>query len=132
MIEVEGNINDQAIAILIDSEANHSYMDPKMVKIFHFPRSKLGKPWLVQFAIGAKGKINEMFKESRMEMNGQCTKNDLNIIPLGSYDCLIGMDWFDEHHVVVDCYDKEFTFLDEEGKLRLVQGIPRVVTIIEV
>jgi hypothetical protein len=51
---------------------------------------------------------------------------------LGSYDCLIGMDWLDQHHVVLDYYNKAFTCLDEEGNLRAVQGIPRVVTIREV
>jgi hypothetical protein len=63
MIEVEGKINDQPIAILIDSGASHSYLDPKMVERFHFPRSKLGKSWLVQLATGAKRKINEMVKD---------------------------------------------------------------------
>jgi predicted aspartyl protease len=47
VIEVEGKINNQTIAILIDSGASHSYLDPKMVERFHFPRSKLGKYWLV-------------------------------------------------------------------------------------
>jgi hypothetical protein len=42
MIEVEGKINDQPIAILIDSGASHSYIDPKLVEIFHFPRTNLG------------------------------------------------------------------------------------------
>jgi hypothetical protein len=31
MIEVEGKINDQPIAILIDSRSSHSYLDTKMV-----------------------------------------------------------------------------------------------------
>jgi hypothetical protein len=65
-------------------------------------------------------------------MNGLCTKDDLNIIPLGLYGFLIGMDWLDEHHVVLDCYKKAFTFLDEEGNLSSAQGIPRDVTIREV
>ena len=43
IIEVEGMINNQTIAILIDSRASHSYIDPKMVERFHFPRSKHGK-----------------------------------------------------------------------------------------
>ena len=67
-----------------------------------------------------------------MDMNGLSTREDLNIIPLGSYDCLISMDWLDQHHVVLDYYNKDFTFLDAEGNLRTVQGIPRVVTIREV
>jgi hypothetical protein len=47
MIEVEGMINNQTITILIDSGAIHSYIDPKIVEIFHFPRRKHGKSWLV-------------------------------------------------------------------------------------
>ena len=64
-----------------------------------------------------------------MDMNGLSTKYDLNIIPLGSYNFLIGMDWLDQHHVVLDFYNKLFTCLDEEGNLRTTQGIPRVVNI---
>jgi hypothetical protein len=36
--------------ILIDSGVSHSYLDLNMVERFHFLRSKLGKPWLVQLA----------------------------------------------------------------------------------
>jgi hypothetical protein len=47
MIEVEGIIDDQTIAILIDSGDIHSYIDPKVVERLHFPRRKHGKSWLV-------------------------------------------------------------------------------------
>ena len=66
-----------------------------------------------------------MVKEFWMDMNRLNTKAYLNIIPLGSYDYLIGMDWLEKNHVVLDYYNKEFTWLDEEGNLRLVQGIQR-------
>jgi hypothetical protein len=129
MIEVEGNINDQPISTLIDSRSSHSYLDPKMVEIFQFPRSKLGKPLLVQLSIGAKRKINEIVKSCPMDMKWLRTKYYLNIIPLESYDCLIGMDWSDQHHVIIDSYNKAFTCMDEEGNLRTIQVIPRTVTI---
>jgi hypothetical protein len=61
-----------------------------------------------------------MVKACPLEMNGLCTKDDLNSIPLGSYDCLIGMNWLDEHHIVLDCYTKAFTCLDEKGNLRSI------------
>jgi hypothetical protein len=83
MIKVEGKINDQPIAILIDSGAFHSFLDPKTVEKFHLSRSKLGKPWLLQLATRTKRKINEMIKACLLEMNGLHTKYDLNIIPLG-------------------------------------------------
>jgi hypothetical protein len=125
-------MNNQTISILIDSCASHSYIDPKMVESFHLPRSKHGKYWLVQLATRAKRKVIEMVKSCLMDMNGLNTGEDLNILPLGSYDCLIGMDWLDQYHAILDCHNKAFTFLDEEGNLRIVQGIPRAVTIREI
>ena len=91
MIEFECKINNHPIVILIDLGASHRYIDPKMVESLHLPRSKHGT-WLVQLATGAKIKFNEMVKSCLMDMNGLNTKADLNILPLGSYDCLIGMD----------------------------------------
>jgi hypothetical protein len=132
MIEVEGMINNQTIAILIYSKDSHSYIHPKMVEILHFPRSKHGKYWLVQLATRAKIKVNEMLKSCLVGMNGLSTRAHLNILSIGSYDCLIGMDWLDQHLVVLDCHEKTFTFLDEEGNLRTIQGIPREVTVIDI
>jgi ribosomal protein L32E len=129
MIEVEGMINNQTIAILIDSGASHSYIDPKMVESLQFPRRKHLKSWLVQLAIGAKRKFNEMVNSCLIYMNGMNTKAYLNILSLGSYDYLIGMDWLDQHHTLLDYHNKASTCLAEEGKLRKVQGIPKVVTI---
>jgi hypothetical protein len=95
IIEVEGMINNHAFNILIDSGASHSYIDPKIVESLHLPRNKHGKYWLVQLAKGAKRKVTEMVKSCLMDMNGLSTREDLNILLLGSYDCLIGMDWLD-------------------------------------
>jgi hypothetical protein len=62
-----------------------------------------------------------MIKACPMDMNGLHTNVDSNIIPLGSYNFLIGMDWLDKHHVVLEYYNKAFTCLDEEGNLRKVK-----------
>jgi predicted aspartyl protease len=129
MIEVEGKIDNHPIAILIDSGASHSYIDPKLIEIFKLKKCKHEKSWLVQLATGTKRRINELVKEFPINMNGTNTKEYLNIIPLGSYDCLIGMDWLENHHVVLDCYNKVFTCLDEEGNSRIVQGIPRPISV---
>jgi hypothetical protein len=67
-----------------------------------------------------------------MDMNGLNTRAYLNILHLGSYDCLIGMDWLNKHHAILDCHNKAFTCLDEEGRLRRVQAIPEAVTIREI
>ena len=55
------------------------------------------------------------------------TQVKLNVLPLGSYDVLIGMDWVEKHRVVLKCFEKTFTCLDEKRETLIVKGIPRKV-----
>jgi hypothetical protein len=132
MIEVEGKIINQPVAILINSNEIHCYIDPKIVDRLHLEKIKLGKASLVQVATGTKRTIHDIVRSCSISLNGMNTCMDLNIIPLGFYDILIGMDWLEKHHVVLDCHNKTFTCLDGNGKQRTVQGVPRPISIREI
>jgi hypothetical protein len=103
-----------------------------VVEILHLTRRKNEKSWLVQLAIGTKRKVTELVKSCSMDKRGMSTKAELNILPLGSYDYLIGMDWLNQHHALLDCRNKRFTCLNEEGNQVTVQGIPRTVVVREI
>lgn len=75
-------------------------------------------------ATRTKRKINKTVKGFPLDMDGVSIVANLNIIPLGSCDVLIGMDWLDAHQVVLDCHIKTFTCLDEKRKQRTIKGIP--------
>ena len=92
-------------------------------------KSKLRKSCLVQLATGTKRKIHDMVRGCSISLNGVNTNDDINIIPLGSYGILIGMDWMDKHHVLLDCHNKTFTCLDGDGKQSTVKGVPRPISI---
>ena len=53
----------------------------------------------------------------------------MNVLTLGSYDILIGMDWLEVHRAKLDCYNKTFECMDEEGSPRVVRGIPKVISV---
>ena len=95
MIEVEGMINNHAFTILIDYGDSHSYIDPRVVESLQLSKRKHENSWLVQLAIGTKRKVTELFKSCPVDMNGLSTNVELIVLPIGSYDCLIGMDWLD-------------------------------------
>ena len=65
-------------------------------------------------------------------MNELNTHDDLNILQLGSYDLLIGMEWLEKHRFMLNYYDKTFTCLDDNGNTINLKGIPRKVTIREI
>ena len=46
-----------------------------------------------------------------------------------SYDVFIGMHKLEAHRVKIDCYNKNFECLDEEDNLKVVKGIPKVISV---
>ena len=50
---------------------------------------------------------------------------NLNILPIGSYDILIGMDWLESHKDVIDYLHKFFSNVDEEDKYHTMNEIYR-------
>ena len=53
------------------------------------------------------------------------TSFNLNILLLGSYDILIGMDWLESHKDVIDYLHKIFSSVDEEDKYHTMNEIYR-------
>ena len=51
----------------------------------------------------------------------------MNALPLGSHNVLIGMDWLEKHKVVLNCFEKTFDCIDENGESKMVRGIPKKV-----
>ena len=73
-----------------------------------------------------------MVEKCPLVMDGLATCVDLNVLPLGSYDVLIGMDWLEAHRVKLDCYNKTFECMNEEGNIVVVKGIPKVISVRQV
>ena len=124
-VEIEGKILNTSISILIDPSACRRYVSPKIVDECKLGKLKHDKPWMVQVATGAKQKVLEIVKECEIDLNGFPMKVNLNILPLGSYDILIGMDWLEHHYVMLDCLHKSILCTDSQGNQVKVQGIPK-------
>ena len=108
MVEVEGKLNQTPISILIDPGACLSYISPDLVEKCKLSVEKFAKSWLVQLGTGAKIKVISFVKDCTVNMDQFETSMKLNALPLGSYDMLIGMDWLEQHRVVLNCFDKTF------------------------
>jgi hypothetical protein len=57
------------------------------------------------------------------------TQATLNILPLGSYDLLIGMDWLATYKYRLDYYHKTLECVSEEGRRTTLQGIQKPVSV---
>ena len=57
------------------------------------------------------------------------TQETINILPLGSYDLLIGMDWLAAHKARLDYYHKTLECVSKERKRITLQGIQKLVSV---
>ena len=85
-------IYNHLVSILIDPGSNLSYMAPKAVDKCKLQPHKNAKPWLVQLITSTKRRVVEVIPAYQFIMGEFPTQATLNILPLGSYDLLIGMD----------------------------------------
>ena len=70
-----------------------------------------------------------MLRKFPFFIDGLVTCVDLNVLLLGSYDVLIGMDWLEAHRVKLNYYHETFECMNEEGNPRVVRGIPKVISV---
>ena len=84
---------------------------------------------MVQLATGTKRKFTHKLPKIAIQLNGFPTEVNLNILPLGSYDLLIGMDWLEKKKTLMNCWDKTLHCVDEEGKPFTLKGKPKSISV---
>eukprot|EP00253_Pinus_taeda_P010862 PITA_10862 len=129
IVEFEGKISHLSICVLIDPGATLSYISPKIVEQCKLQSEKFKNLWLVQLATGAKRRVLAKVNNCSLTIAGQPIVADLNVLPLGSYDILIGMDWLEKHWSLVNCKTKTIYYKDDHGEQQELQGIKHPVQI---
>eukprot|EP00253_Pinus_taeda_P010307 PITA_10307 len=129
MVEFEGKISNLTISVLIDPGATLSYVSPKIVEQCSLQFVKFKNPWLVELATGAKRRVTAKVNDCSFTIADQPVTADLNVLPLGSYDILIGMEWLEKHWSLVDCKTKVIYYRDQQGNRKEMQGIKQPVQV---
>jgi hypothetical protein len=129
VVEMEGTISNHHVSILIDLGSNLSYVAPQTIEKCKLQQVKHVKSWLVQLATGTKIKVTEVILSCQLVMSGLPTQANLNILPLRSYDLLIGMDWLAAYKTKLDCYNKTLECENEEARRVTLQGIQNLVLV---
>ena len=93
---------------MIDLGSTHIYITPRIVEIGAFKKLKHSKSWLVHLATRTNKKVSELVEKFPLVINGLVTYADMNFLPLGSYDILIGLDWLEVNRFKLDYYNKTF------------------------
>ena len=84
---------------------------------------------MVQLVTSAKRKVFAKVEGCEIKLAEHKISTDLNILPLGSYYVLIGMDWLERQWALVNCKYKTINFLSNNGSRIEVQGVKREVNL---
>ena len=66
--------------------------------------------------MGTKRKVVEAIPACQLMLGKFPTQATLNVLPLGSYDLLVSMDWLATHKAKLDCYHKTLECVNKEGQ----------------
>nr|GEV60615.1 reverse transcriptase domain-containing protein [Tanacetum cinerariifolium] len=84
--------------------------------------SKLGFRYNIKIASGQLVEIDKVIKGCKLEIEGRVF--DIDLIPFGhgSFDVIIGMDWFSNHKAEIICHEKVVRIPLLDGKVFRVLG----------
>ena len=99
-MEIEGTISNRSLSILIDQGATLSYITPKGMEDCQLAKVRHSKPWSIQLATKARRKVTEFLIDCEVKIMNHVVNIDLNVLNLGSYDMIIGMDWLAKYKYI--------------------------------
>jgi hypothetical protein len=91
-MQLKGTIGDQEVLILVDSGSSHSFISSTLASNLLGVQS-LSSPVSVLVADGSSITCTQEVQMAAWSVQGYEFHSNLKIIPLGSYDMIVGTDW---------------------------------------
>ena len=129
MVELQDMIQSFSVSILIYPRAILSYISPSIVEKCNLTLNKFDKSWIVQLATWTTWKVVNYVESCDLMMDQFEIQVTLNVLPFGSYDIFIGMDWLEKHQVILNLFQNNFNCLNKEGERTTGVGIPRKISV---
>lgn len=93
-LQLHGSIGWLSVVILVDSGSSHSFLDSSVARLLPGV-SQLPTSVQVQVADGSKLQCTQEIQSAECSVQGYSFHSTLKVVPLGSYDMIIGMDWLE-------------------------------------
>lgn len=118
VIQLHARLNDHEILILVDSGSSTSFIN-KFLADSMSGAKPLPKACRVQVADGASHRCTDFIPQCAWSSGGHNFHTDLKILPLGSYDAILGMDWLEHHNPDIDWVAKTLKLQFPSGPVLL-------------
>ncbi|GJV57517.1 putative reverse transcriptase domain-containing protein [Tanacetum coccineum] len=95
---------------------------PRVFALAGCDTSDLGFSYEIKIASGQVVEIDKVIRGCKLEIEGHVFNINLILFGSGSFDVIIGMDWFSDHKAEIICHDKVVRIPLIDGKVLRVLG----------
>ncbi|GJZ84784.1 putative reverse transcriptase domain-containing protein [Tanacetum coccineum] len=99
-------LNNRYASILFDTGADRSFVSTTFCSLIYITPTTLDHYYDVELADGKIIRINTIIRGCTLNFLDHPFNTNLMPIELGSFDVIVGMDWLEKYHVVIDCAEK--------------------------
>ncbi|KAI0492241.1 hypothetical protein KFK09_026510 [Dendrobium nobile] len=119
-------ISDQPCRVLFDSGASHSFLSERYFELLCLDSVLLPISLSVILPAGSN-LIARKFCFCEIDIAGKKWKSSLILLPISSYDVILGMDWLSLYEAQIDCLKKQVSLL-VAGERVVFQGLRGVLS----
>ncbi|GKC08203.1 putative reverse transcriptase domain-containing protein [Tanacetum coccineum] len=114
-------LNNCHASMLFDSGADRSFVSSTFSALLDVAPSTLDTSYTVELADGIILETNVVLSGCTLGLLGHPFDIDLMPVELGSFDVIIGMDWFTNYHAVIVC-DEKVVHIPYGDEVLIIQG----------
>jgi hypothetical protein len=115
VIKLHAYIAEHEVLILVNSGSSTSFINQTLAEQIQGIQ-KLPKLYSVKVVDGSKHRCDRFIPNCRWFSQGNSFTTDLKILPLGSFDVILGMDWLEQHNPNIDWIKKTLHFTGWGGR----------------
>lgn len=117
------------VSILFYSGATDSFISSAFVEKCSIPVVKAKFSWQVELASGSRVCAKWIAPDCKISLETFDTLSNLRVIPLGSYDIVLGMDWLEQHQAILDYKVKSINCVDDFRKAKVIMRVKRPISL---
>ncbi|GJS12447.1 putative reverse transcriptase domain-containing protein [Tanacetum coccineum] len=91
------SLNDHFAIVLFDSKAYFSFIFTKFMSLLNLKPSIVKPGYVIEVADGKNVKVDRIIYGYKLELGNSMFTIDLIPLVYGSFEVIVGMDWFSEH-----------------------------------
>ncbi|KAK3146065.1 hypothetical protein QOZ80_3BG0261070 [Eleusine coracana subsp. coracana] len=121
-IRIRALVNNHVLVMLLDSGSSHSFISSRMVHKLGCAKKQI-RPRVVQVVNGDTIPCNSEVPTFSWWVPNVTFQQDMKVVPLGSYDAILGMDWLEKCGLMNCQFTEKWVEFHHEGKQVRLQGI---------